>query len=83
MFAFLLLAVQSVAVAHSHEDATLHFVHESCLACHFGSSLDDAAASADACVAAAPSTRSLACQVLNRFGFGPRQAPNARAPPTA
>ena len=81
LIAFLLLAGQTVAAAHSHEDAPLHFVDENCLVCQFGSSLDDAVASAGACIAAAPSAQSPAGQELHRFGFGPRQAPNARAPP--
>lgn len=83
LIAFLLLAGQTIAAAHSHEDAPLHFVDENCLVCQFGSSLDDAVASVDANVTAAPSAQSPACRELHRFGYGPRQAPNARAPPTA
>ena len=83
LIAFLLLAGQTVAAAHSHEDAPLNFVDESCLVCQFGSSLDDAVASADACSAAARLAQSPACEVLHRFGYGPRRAPNARAPPPA
>ena len=83
LFAFLLLAGQTAAAVHSHEDAPLHFVDENCLVCQFGSSLDDAVASTDTYIAAAPLAQSPACQELHRFGFGPRQAPNARAPPPA
>ena len=83
LFAFLLLAGQTAAAVHSHEDATLHFVDENCLVCQFGSSLDDAVASVDAGIAATPLAQSPACPEPNRFGFGPRQTPNARAPPPA
>ena len=83
LFAFLLLAGQTAAAVHSHEDATLHFVDENCLVCQFDSSLDDAVASVDAGFAAAPAAQSPACQELHRLGFGTRQAPNARAPPPA
>lgn len=83
LIAFLLLAGQTVAAAHGHEDATLHFVDENCLVCQFGSSLDDAAASVDAGFATAPLVQFPGRLELRRFGFGPRQAPNARAPPPA
>ena len=83
LFAFLLLAGQTAAAVHNHEDAPLHFVDENCLVCQFGSSLDDAVASADTYVAAAPSAQFPACHELHRFDYGPRQAPNARAPPPA
>ena len=83
LIVFLLLTGQTAAAAHAHENATRHFVDENCLVCQFSSSLDDAVALAEADFAAAPSAQSPGCLELHRFGFGPRQAPNARAPPPA